>query len=400
MKTEYTDQQIAELLGMYQELKSDSDLQLTCLEGKEGGRVTYSAKVPVEQLLRHFSLVPQLAHKGAAIRIQRELTKARENNIANYIKENDLYLFPQLVAITEDFDVKPTAIENVVTLTIKADCFRYLTDGQGRYRGFELSIDSVDLSKDFVDVKIVKSLGIDEDMQVFCDLNSSISKPNKSIVSAMDNRSALNTIVKNSINRIEWLSPLVDFTKASVTNKGELVDGDCIYTLNQMIEFYKTLTGTTTKSADKLLIDQNKRTIWIEFVSTFFGYLRVNKQFNGLFGDIETLNRTKKETILCTAVCLKALGYVAKTLAIYRLHGYEWSALVQNVDQLDFSIDNPEYLGRCLNLRCRFEDKAFNRKAVAALLLTQMGLDLPDELKKVEQELAAMRKQGEKSHAA
>lgn len=128
MKTEYTDQQIAELLGMYQELKSDSDLQLTCLEGKEGGRVTYSAKVPVEQLLRHFSLVPQLAHKGAAIRIQRELTKARENNIANYIKENDLYLFPQLVAITEDFDVKPTTIENVVTLTIKADCFRYLTD--------------------------------------------------------------------------------------------------------------------------------------------------------------------------------------------------------------------------------------------------------------------------------
>lgn len=392
--TQYTESQLQELLAMYQQLKSDRPLELNCLVGKEGGRITYAAKVPVPQLLHHFKLVPALGHNGAGIRLQRELTKARESGISSYIQENDLYLFPQLVAIVEDLKTQPTDLESVVKLTIDANLFRYLTDGQGRYRGFELACEanSKDLSQDYVDLKIVKSLGLDHDMQVFCDLNSSFSKPNKSIITAMDHRSALNTVVKNTVNNIEWLSPLIDFTKASVTNKSKLEQGDCIWTLNQVVEFFKLTTGTTNLSADKLLIDTDKQAIWLDFVSTFFGYWRLNKQFNGLFGDLDSLNQTKNKTILTTSVCLKALGYVAKVFALYRINGAEWGDLVQNVNRVDFSVSNPEYVGRCLTLRGKFEDKAFNRKAVAAYIITQLGLELPDELKNVDAELTELRK--------
>jgi hypothetical protein len=56
-----------------------------------------------------------------------------------------------------------------------------------------------------------------------------------------------------------------------------------------------------------------------------------------------------------------------------------------------FSTINPEWSGRCLNYRGRFEDKTFNHRAMASYLCMVTGLEVPEELETVEEEVLRAR---------
>lgn len=68
----------------------------------------------------------------------------------------------------------------------------------------------------------------------------------------------------------------------------------------------------------------------------------------------------------------------------------DWS-FMDKIADVDLSVNNSEWIGRCLNGRGKFEDKSFNHGAVASYLCTVSGLHVPEELEAVEEEVLMMR---------
>lgn len=152
------------------------------------------------------------------------------------------------------------------------------------------------------------------------------------------------------------------------------------------------LTGTTVKSAEKLFEDPEQREHWIAFTNKFFSKL----QANDFIANAIRLGRGEwtTESIVPTSVFLKSLALYGKVIlmnfAAKDDEQPDWS-FMDKLTAVNFSTANPEWSGRCLNYRGRFEDKTFNHKAMASYLCMVSGLVLPDELETVEEEVLRAR---------
>lgn len=381
--------QAKELAAYYSKMRGSSDLVIHGIEGKEGNRTTYVAKISFKQLAEHFDIVPS-SDAPAGVMLQRNLAVSRGRNIARYIKDNEDFIFPELIAIVETLNVEALAITSICKLVLPALSFRYFVDGQGRLFGVkDILKHAPELADNTVDVKFVLSRGVDADAQIFTDVNKTPTSPNASQCIAMDSRQIMSTFAKDAVMANELLRQRIDFTKASVTASS---DSPFLWTLNQYSKFLQMLTGTTVKSAEKLFEDPEQREHWIAFTNKFFSKL----QANDFIANAIRLGRGEwtTESIVPTSVFLKSLALYGKVILMnFAAKGDEqpdWS-FMDKLTAVNFSTANPEWSGRCLNYRGRFEDKTFNHKAMASYLCMVSGLVLPDELETVEEEVLRAR---------
>ena len=384
-----TQSQAQELAQYYSHMTGETLFSTVGIEGKEGDRTTYVSKVSFADLATHFNLVPT-NNAPAGVMLQRELATSRKKGIANYIKNNCDFVFPELIAVVGDLDVKATSISSIVNINLSKTSFRYLVDGQGRLYGIKDALDNdPSLADQTVDVKFIISRGVAADAQIFTDINKTPTSPNASQCIAMDTRQVLSKFAKEAVLSNPSLTQRVDFSKASVTGK---TDSETIWTLNQFSKFIQILTGTTARSAEKMFDDEAQRTHWIGFINKFMTELQRNPFFADAIN--HGSGASTKDSIVATSVFLKSLALFGKVIlmnfAVSDNKEADWS-FMDTFANIDLSTSNKEWVGRCLNYRGRFEDKSFNHQAVASFLSNATGLEVPEELETVEEEVLMAR---------
>jgi DGQHR domain-containing protein len=387
------------LHALYRQMRGTETFEIYAFGGKEGDRFTYVAKTPYSVLSKQFSLVPQNVSLPKNLMLQRNLVQSRSTNIQQYIVNNENFIFPEVISICEIIDAEPVAgIPNLFKLTIPTWAFRYLVDGQGRLMGItKAQAIKAELDDQTVDIKFVLSEGVIRDAQVFSDINMTPVSPNKSQCAAMDNRQAVNRFAKRAVDSVAQLTPLIDYTKNSVTSSST---SQKLWTLNQMVAFVLILTGTTAKSSEKELGAEDKQVYWTGFIAKYFLMLQTNDRFKSAITRELTAQEVRAESIIGTSVFLKSIALMGKILIMHFINKgdaqADWS-IMKDWGSVDLSTNNVEWIGRCKNFRGGFEDKSFNHKAMASYFLTQMGVEMPEDLETIEEEVLMNRAQIMKS---
>lgn len=358
---------------------------VTALSGQEGDRTTYVAKVTFSQLAEHFNTVEH-ENLPEGVILQRELAVSRSRNIKKYIQHNADFIFPELIAIVESLEVAETDLTGVNIVTLLAEHFRYLVDGQGRLVAIKsLLIEDMLYSNQSVDVKFVISRSLTADAQIFTDVNRTPTAVNSTQAISMDSREVLSRFTREVVAS-SCIKPWVCSSKSSVTTSSKT---EKVWTLNQISKFILLVSGTTTKSAQKLLEDEDTRQHWIDFINTFFGHLQTNQDIKNVFTEGRCAS---KDTIIGTATFLKGLAIYGRVIVMNFIanESADWS-FTDALSEIDFSIHNPEWVGRCLNWRGKLEDKGFNHRAIASYLCEKSSLQVPEELATAEEDVLLSR---------
>ena len=385
-------------LEIYNALRHVQSLTCFALTSTENNRIAYTLSMTYAQLVRFFKAVPY--DENADLLLQRETQQSRVNAICDYAKV-DYAALPACGAIVEAIEVEDTALPNIVKLTLPAKSFRYLFDGQGRLGGInKLLMTQPEFSNNDIVVKAYLTQGLARDNQLFSDWNGASVRPNKSICQSMDSRSLINTFTKEILQSqsMQAINQRIDYTKASVT----MSQSPKLWSLNQFNTVVQTILGVTPKSAEVLLADDDKRAFWTGFIVKYFDRLAGMDQIYAAISTDEGVIEAKAETVIGTSVWLKSMAVTGRVIALHLMQNTpagesaDWSFLSQ-LDEVDFSKGNPEWIGRCMDFRGRFQDKSFNHKAMAAYLLAQMNIVLPEELEVIEDEVLIVKSEQRKA---
>jgi DGQHR domain-containing protein len=386
------------MLAIYNQLRHHEALECYAILGQENNRQVVTFNLSYTELVEFFKPVPY--DENSDLLLQRETQKSRVNAICDYTKV-DYAALPSCGAILEDFTIEETSLPSIVKLTIPAGAFRYLFDGQGRRGGIEKLLNThPEFSSNDITIKGFKTEGVTRDNQLFSDFNGASSKPNKSICQSMDSRTLINTFTKEILksDSMHLINKRVDYTKASVT----LSQSPKLWSLNQFNAVVQTILGVTPKSAEKLLVDESKRQFWTGFVVKYFNELLNAPAIESAIATDNGVVVAKTETVIGTAVWIKGMAVVGRVIAMHLMQNTEpgtkadWS-FMSALDAVDFTKSNTEWIGRCMDFRGRFQDKGFNHKAMAAYLLAQLGLALPEELEVIEDEVLVAKSEQRKA---
>lgn len=377
----------AELQNLYSQLRVANNFTFLASAGKEGLRTTYIANLAFIDVIEIFKPVPH--NPDSKLLIQRETHKSRISGVSTYLRDKYACM-PSTGAIVENIHVEHV-IENIYRITIPKEAFRYIFDGQARLGGIsQLLSKDISFSNNTLSVKFVKTEGIEKDNQLFSDWNSASVKPNQSICKAMDSRALINRFAKKLINESSLISDLIDFNKASVTASSK---SNKIWTLNQFTTFVQTIAGVTAKSAENILDDKAQKQT-AGFIHKYLEVLSEHPQLKSIFNRTVSPTSTRQKTIVGTSVWLKSIALTGRFVCLHLLltndKKADWS-FMKNIHDVNFSRENAEWEGRCINYRGGLEDKVYNHKAVASYLLTSMGLELPESIEDVEETVLLAR---------
>ncbi|MFT5852637.1 MAG: DGQHR domain-containing protein [Colwellia sp.] len=370
-----------ELQNLYSQLRVENNFTFLALAGKEGLRTTYIVSVDFFNVIELFKPVPH--NPDSKLLVQRETHKSRVSAVSTYLTDNYASL-PSTGAIVETIHTEHV-IENIYRITIPKEAFRYFFDGQARLGGIsQLLSKDISYGNNTLTVKFVKTEGLEKDNQLFNDWNSASIRPNPSICKAMDSRAIINRFTKKIINESHIIVDLIDFNKASVTASSK---SNKIWTLNQFTTFVQTIAGVTAKSAENILDDKAQKQT-AGFIHKYLEVLSEHPQLKPIFNRTVSPTSTRNTSIVGTSVWLKSIALTGRFVCLHLLLSTDkkadWS-FMKSLHDIDFSRENKEWEGRCINYRGGLEDKTFNHKAVASYLLNTMGLELPESLDDAEE---------------
>lgn len=381
------------IVKCYQALRGLEQFSLTAIAGVQGSRTVYTAQISFETLAKQFNLVPGgiLPHY---VKLQRELAKSRSNKIKRYVLDNEDYIFPEIIAVVEKVHVTEI-VAGVVQLSIPAEAFRYLVDGQGRLGAIQsLLTEKPEYQSHTIDIKFVLSSGIVTDAQLFADINSTQAGTNSSQYVATDSRESINSFIKEFVSQSSLLGDKITFERSNVTTSSSSKE---VWSANQLRSFILLATGLTPALAKTEFQSDERRNYWSGYFNTFFSELTLRHvDIEAVLLGSKDINQYRKESVIPTSVFLKALGMLSKVLMTHAIESQatriDWS-VINGISKIDFSVKNPEWVGRCLSMHGKFEDRSYNHLAVVAYLLKVSGFTLPEAVAKVDDQVHQSRTQ-------
>ena len=367
--------------------------------GQEGDRITYVTKITYRQLVEAFDVWPSEGIP-ADLKLQRELLPKRTKDISEYIKNNDDFIFPEIIAIVDrmSFESKPLEwANNLGVVSFPATAFRYASDGQGRLTGIKEALNyKPELASHMIDIKFAHDEGEERNQQVFADINMTPCKPSTSQCITFDHRTLAHTVVKETINLVksgetQTLKPFINYEKASVS-----VSSEHLWTVNQMTNFLLASQGQTKRSIQSYLkANEDKQDKLVKLQSSFFNSLFTRVSiFKDVVSHATKAQEVKRDSIVGTAVFLEALGIFMKVAMLNMVEqgnvDLEWP-IIDNLNSVDYSQDNPEWIGRCKTMFGKFVKNKTSVNATAAYLVSQCDLPMPKELLIIESDVQKSR---------
>ena len=381
------------IVKCYQALRGQEPFSLTAIKGEQGNRTVYTAQISFETLAKQFSLVPT-GVLPPYLKLQRELAESRSNKIKRYVLENEDYIFPEIIAVVENLSVVEV-ITGVVQLSVPAEAFRYLVDGQGRLGAIQALVnENPAYNCHTIDIKFVLSSGVAADAQLFADINSTQAGTNSSQYVATDSRESINNFIKVFVSQSPLLGDKITFERSSVTTSSSLKE---VWSANQLRSFVLLATGLSPALAKSEFKSEERCSYWSGYFNAFFREIASrHADIDAVLSCSQDINQFRKESVIPTSVWLKSFGVVSKILMMHAIEtkapNIDWSIL-DGITNIDFSVKNPEWIGRCLSMQGKFEDRSYNHLAVAAYLLKGARISLPDVVVNAESKVQESRAQ-------
>ena len=245
-------------------------LTVPATRGKMGTSTYYTANFPMAMVTRLFQYDPdEMAELEPEDRRQRQLKKARIPEIANYMLDNDDYLFASITVSVdaEHLGFRESEMDtNVGLLSLPMEVGWFVNDGQHRVAGIAAALKSDPrFRQDNLSVVILPDGGLERSQQIFSDLNRTVQKTSKSLGILYDHREPINRITNECVELVPLFRGRTNKERASLSARStdfttlatvqaanvqllgvlptSLPDIDYAQKLDLAVEYWKFVTG-------------------------------------------------------------------------------------------------------------------------------------------------------------
>ncbi len=298
---------------------------------------------------------------------QRALKKTRIPEIADYIVQNDDYVFSSITVSVESADLifHPSEVdENVGLLAIPMEAEWIVNDGQHRVAGIAEAIRRHDERRsDNLSVVILPNGGLERNQQVFSDLNRTVQKTSRSLDILFDHRVPLNRITNTCVERVELFKGKTDKERVSLARRSP--------------EF-ATLSGLQAANTQLLPTIVGKAEIdageYQEFENLALAFWERAAEVVTPWAQIAS-GRVRPPDARLTYVSSYALALSAVASAGHTAiaAGDDWPAVLGGLVDVDWTKTNPEWQGICMH-GDEVITRSPTRRATADLLRWKLGL--------------------------
>lgn len=338
------------------------EFNMPAVRGIQCGREYYVAIVPFGLLPRLFLYNEEFV--PAEVRAQRPLSQHRIPEIANYILNNDDWLFSSLTAtVIGEIAFIPFDERNpdVGTLQVDMNASFFINDGQHRRQGIiEALKQNPELSRETISVVIYRDEGQERANQMFADLNRYMQKPTKSLNVLYDARDPLSQATIEMVRSIGIFDLFTDRDRVSLAGKSPK-----LFTLGSLYEANKYLLRINrTKLRDFRAEDS-------ETIMNYWQAIVENMPLWGMVGRAEMKPWEMREEYICThSVIIQALGLAGS----YLLNRDNWQADLLALRDIDWHRNNSEWKGITVSANGRVVNSRPFVNLSAILIRQKLGL--------------------------
>lgn len=343
-------------------------LSVPASRGRMGKSEFYTAVFPMGAVGKLFAYDPEkMQGLSPDERTQRALKRNRIPEIANYILENDDYVFSSItVSIAAGKRVKFEPVErgaDIGILRLPLDCEYTVNDGQHRVAGIVEAISQKPkLEQDNISVVIFPGSNRQHSQQVFSDLNRTVLKTSRSLDILFDHRDPINRITVALAETVPLFVGRVDMERTALSGRSH--------------EF--TTLGTLQAATVKLLgtvshdVDDGQFGAYLGQATDYWNALTgLIPPWEEIAHDELRPDEARATYVSVYSLVVWALGAVGGT--VLRQDPGNWRAAIKPLADIDWTKANKEWQGICM-VGAEVVTRGPARKATADLLHYKLGL--------------------------
>ena len=341
-------------------------LSTPATRGKMGQTLYFTANFALGLIDKLFTYNPEdMTELPIEERTQRALKKGRVPEIANYILDNDDYIFSSItVSVDADsLEFEESDIDaDVGLLKLPMEANWIVNDGQHRVAGIvEAMKRRPALRTDTISVVILPDGGLERSQQIFSDLNRTVVKTSKSIDILFDHRSPINRITNTIVERVPLFAGKTDKERVSLS-----VRSAAFATLSSAQVATAALLAHVTDAEFEGAYDKYEALaieFW-EYVTTLV------EPWADIASGATKPSEARATHLSSYAILMAAVGAVGGS-AISA--GGDWRDLLAPLREVDFRKDNQDWQGYCMT-GTEVVTRVSTRKSMAELLRWMVGL--------------------------
>lgn len=343
-------------------------LTVPATRGHMGETEYYTANFPMGMVVKLFVYDPdRMAGLSPEYRDQRALVKRRIPEIADYIVENEDYIFSSITVSVDAANLvfHPSELDaNVGLLDIPMEAEWIVNDGQHRVAGIaEALLKDPDRRYDHLSVVILPNGGLERNQQIFSDLNRTVQKTSKSLDILFDHRVPLNRITNACVDRVRLFKGKTDKEHVSLAlRSADFATLSAVQAANAQL---------LADMADRIEGDDREymrlEDLTVEFWEHVTGLVT---PWGDIAGDRMRPADARSKFVSSYALALYAVGSAGHSAIAM---GGDWKTAVANLRDIDWSKDNSEWQGICMQ-GSEVITRSTTRKATADLVRWKLGL--------------------------
>jgi DNA sulfur modification protein DndB len=346
-------------------ISSSHTLNVPATRGRMGHTEYFTANFPMGMVVKLFTYNPDdMAELPIEERLQRALKKQRVPEIADYILNNDDYIFSSITVSVdaEDLDFQPSELDdNVGILKLPMEANWVVNDGQHRVAGIADAIKKrPELRNDNLSVVVLPDEGLERCQQIFSDLNRTVLKTSKSLDILFDHRSPINRITNAVVEATALFKDKTDKERVSLSLRSS-----SFATLSSV----QTATAALLQHVKIAELDANYNT-YEEIAIEFWNHVTTLVE---PWAEVATGVRKPADarTIYLSsyAIMLAAVGSAGSSVLS---NGADWKKQLNALKDVDFRKANPEWQGYCMT-GGEVVTRVSTRKSMGDLLRWKLG---------------------------
>jgi DNA sulfur modification protein DndB len=341
-------------------------LTVPATRGQMGETLYYTANFPMGMVVKLFKYNPDdMARLDVEDRHQRALKKARIPEIADYIVDNEDYIFSSITVSVDSTNLVFRSSEvdpDVGLLEIPMEAEWVVNDGQHRVAGIAQALSRhPERETDKLSVVILPDGGLQRSQQIFSDLNRTVQKTSKSLDILFDHRVPLNRITNAVVERVRLFKGNTDKERVSLAARSA---------------DFATLSGVEAANkqllADIAKVDKDDEYQRLEDLAVdFWEYVSgIVEPWPDLIAGRTRPADARSQYISSYALALFAIASAGHTAIAA---GGDWKRRLDDLRNIDWTKDNPDWQSICMQ-GSEVVTRSTTRKATADYVRWKIGL--------------------------
>lgn len=344
--------------------------QVPATRGRMGGTEYFTATLPFGAVSKLFVFNPdEMLELTPENRSQRALNTKRIPEIANYVLDNEDYIFSAItVSVDGEVEFIPAADDaDVGSLVLPLEAKYVINDGQHRVAGISEALrrDS-GLAEDTISVVVLPDGGLERSQQIFSDLNRTVHKTSKSLDILFDHRLPINRVTMACVENVPLFDDRIDKERVSLS-----VRSPKFATLSGLQQANIQLLGDLPEKLPDEAVDE-MTSIAIDFWSRLTDLV---KPWRDLVEGDTRPQHARQVYVSSYALALWALGFAGAAARTTHDGASDcWLDLLDGLSDIDWRKTNPDWQGICM-AENEVVTRAPTRRATANYIMWKLGLE-------------------------